>query len=310
MRIAIAGATGCVGSRLIPRLLDAGHTVTALVRDASAPRSESLVSAPGVRVVEGDLLTPAGVDECCCDADIGVYLVHSLGSGSNYADRDCQAATAFARAASTASINRVVYLGGLGDVDGDGDNHLHSRRAVESVLGADRYEYQLTTVRAGVVIGSNSLSFQLMRQCAARVPVAPVPPAINTPCQPIAVRDVVQYLTAIINTKTTAEVIEVGAPNARPYADLLRVVANALQTRFSVHIIPRMPLPAAALGLAAVTDVPYQTVSPLVESLSTPAVVSDPKPAIALGVDPIRFETAVDEVLRPTETSMMPNAKS
>ncbi len=256
MRIAIAGATGCVGSRLIPRLLDAGHTVTALVRDASAPRSESLVSAPGVRVVEGDLLTPAGVDECCCDADIGVYLVHSLGSGSNYADRDCQAATAFARAASTASINRVVYLGGLGDVDGDGDDHLHSRRAVESVLGADRYDYQLTTVRAGVVIGSNSLSFQLMRQCAARVPVAPVPPAINTPCQPIAVR------------------------------------------------------PAAALGLAAVTDVPYQTVSPLVESLSTPAVVSDPKPAIALGVDPIRFETAVDEVLRPTETSMMPNAKS
>ena len=309
MRIAVAGATGCVGSRLVPRLLDAGHTVTALVRDASAPRSASLVSAPDVRVVEGDLLTPAGVDECCRDADIGVYLVHSLGSGPDYADRDRRAATAFARAASTADITRIVYLGGLGDVDGNGDDHLHSRRAVEAVLGADRYEHQLTTIRAGVVIGSNSLSFQLMRQCAARVPVAPVPPAINTPCQPIAVRDVVQYLTAVIDTETTAEVIEVGAPHARPYAELLRVVADALQTRFTVHIVPRMPLPAAALGLAAVTDVPYKTVSPLVESLSTPAVVSDPKPATALGVNPVRFETAVHEVLRPTETPMAPKAE-
>lgn len=309
MRIAVAGATGCVGSRLVPRLLSAGHTITALVRDASAPRSGSLVSDPDVQVIEGDLLTPAGVDECCHNADTAVYLVHSLGSGPNYVDRDRRAATAFARAASAADIDRVVYLGGLGDVDGNGDDHLHSRRAVESVLGADRYDYRLTTVRAGVVIGANSLSFQLMRQCAARVPIAPVPPAINTPCQPIAIADVVQYLTTIINNGTTAEVIEVGAPHARPYADLLRVVADALETRFTVHVVPGMPLPAAALGLAAVTDVSYQTISPLVESLSTPAVISDPKPATTLDIEPVSFETAVDEVLRPTETPMTSKAK-
>jgi uncharacterized protein YbjT (DUF2867 family) len=310
MRVAVAGATGCIGSRLVPRLLAAGHVVTALVRDPSAPRAASLVSAPDVRVVEGDLLGPEGVAGCCRGADVGVYLVHSLGTGPGYADRDRRAAAAFARAASASTVDRLVYLGGLGDVDGDSDDvgHLHSRRAVESVLGDDRHDHRLTTVRAGVVVGPDSLSFRLMRQCAARLPVAPVPPAIETPCQPVAVDDVVRCLAAVVDDGA-ADVVEVGAPRARPYADLLAAVADALGTRFAVRVVPGMPLSAAALGLAAATDVPYRTVAPLVESLSTPAVVSDPRPAAALGVDPTGFETAVDEALAPTGSRVAPRAE-
>ncbi len=309
MRVAVAGATGCIGSRLVPRLLDAGHTVTALVRDPSAPRAASLVSAPDVRVVEGDLLTPDGVAGCCRGASVGVYLVHSLGTGPGYADRDCRAAAAFARAASAAGVDRLVYLGGLGEVDGDGSRddpgHLRSRRAVESVLGADRFDHRLTTVRAGVVVCPDSLSFRLMRQCAARLPVALVPPAIETPCQPVAAADVVRCLAAAVGDGT-ADVVEVGAPRARPYADLLSTVADALGTRFAARVVPGMPLSVAALGLATVTDVPYRTVAPLVESLSTPAVVSDPGPAAALGVDPTSFETAVDDALARTGSRVSP----
>jgi Nucleoside-diphosphate-sugar epimerases len=308
MRVAVAGATGCIGSRLVPRLLAAGHAVTALVRDPSAPRAASLVSAPDVRVVEGDLLAPEGVAGCCRGADVGVYLVHSLGTGPGYEDRDRRAAAAFARAASAAGVDRLVYLGGLGDVDGDDAGHLHSRRAVESVLGADRHDHRLTTVRAGVVVGPDSLSFRLMRQCAARLPVALVPPAIETPCQPVAAADVVRCLAAVVDDGA-ADVVEIGAPRARPYADLLSAVADALGTRFAARVVPGMPLSVAALGLAAVTDVPYRTVAPLVESLSTPAVVSDPRPAAALGVDPTSFETAVDEALTPTGSRVSPRAE-
>lgn len=309
MRVAVAGATGCVGRRLVPRLLAAGHVVTALVRDPSAPRAASLVSTPDVRVVEGDLLAPTGAAGCCRDADVGVYLVHSLGSGPEYAARDRRAAATFARAASAAGVDRLVYLGGLGDVDGDGEGHLHSRRAVESVLGADRYDHRLTAVRAGVVVGRDSLSFRLMRQCAARLPVAPLPPAIETPCQPVAVADVVRCLAAVVDDESAAEVVEVGAPRARPYADLLAAVADALGTRFAARVVPGMPLAAAAVGLAAVTDVPYRTVAPLVGSLSTPAVVSDPRPASALGVEPRTFETAVDEALGPTADPATPETE-
>ena len=217
MRVCVTGATGFVGSRLVPALLAADHEVAVVTRDPSRYDPP----ADDVRVVQGNLLEPGSFDDALADADAAYYLVHSMGGDGDFQERDRLAARNFRRAADEAGVDRVIYLGGLGSEEETLSEHLRSRREVEHILG--KGEYDLTVLRAGVVVGAESASFEIVIQLAHRLPVMVTPRWVRTPAQPIAISDVVAYLVGVLDVPETAgETYEIGGPQVLTYREMMR----------------------------------------------------------------------------------------
>jgi len=290
MHVLVTGATGFVGGRLVALLVDAGHEVTTLVRDAGRYDPPA-----GVRVVEGDLLDPPSYADAL-DVDVAYYLVHSMAARDDFAARDRRAAAGFARAASEAGVERVIYLGGLGEDRDRLSTHLRSRREVERVLATGTYT--LTTLRAAIIVGAGSTGFETIRQLATRLPVMVTPRWVRTPCQPIAVDDALAYLVGVLGVPETAgETYEIGGPEVLTYAEMLRRTGRHLGREPIVLTVPVLTPWLSAYWVGLMTDVPLRVARPLIAGLRNPVVVTDDRLRDLVPVEPTPFDEAVRRAL-------------
>jgi dTDP-glucose 4,6-dehydratase len=268
MRVLVAGATGFVGERLVRALLDRGDEVVAFSRSASETEFPQ-----GVEPFEGDLGDPASLAGLCADVDVAYYLIHSL-TRANFAERDRRYAERFRDIATGAGVDRVVYLSGISGDEDDLSPHLASRREVETVLAEGAFD--LTVLRAAIIVGPRSASFRIVDDLTDRLPVMVVPEWVRTPCQPIDVKDVVAYLVGLLDEPATrGGTYDVGAPEAWSYESLLRLTADLKGNRLVMVPVPVMTPELSSHWLRLTTDVQYDIARPLVESMRH-AVTVDP----------------------------------
>ncbi|RPJ40361.1 MAG: DUF2867 domain-containing protein, partial [Candidatus Latescibacterota bacterium] len=272
----VAGATGYIGGRLVPRLLDAGYAVRCLARSRLKLESRPWTARPGVTIVEGDAASDAALLAGMRGAAYAYYLVHSMmAAGRSYAERDLELAGRFARAAARAGVRRIVYLGGLGET-GDGlSEHLASRRDVEAALRSTGVP--VTVLRAAMIIGSGSASFEILRYLVERLPVMVTPRWVRTEAQPIAIRNVLHYLVAALDVPETAgKTLDIGGPDVLPYDAILRVMAEELGLRRRVVIpVPVLTPRLSSLWIHLVTPVSHRMARPLAEGLRNRVVCRD-----------------------------------
>jgi len=266
--------------------------VSVLVRDQSG------YDAPeGVTVFEGDVLAPDGLAATMEDIDAVYYLVHAMGAGGGFEERDRRGARNFMRAADQAGVDRVVYLSGLGVDADDLSPHLRSRREVERVLAEGAYE--LTVLRAAIIIGDGSASFSIVHQLSSRLPVMITPRWVSTLVQPIAISDVIAYLAGVLDAPDTAgETYEIGGPEVLTYRELLTAVARILTGRDPVIVpVPVLTPRLSAYWVDLVTDVPSGVAYPLIDGMATDVVVTDDEIRTLVPVELTPLETAVRTAL-------------
>jgi uncharacterized protein YbjT (DUF2867 family) len=291
--VLVTGATGFIGRRLVPALLDAGHDVRAMTR---RPESyDGPGEAVGADVMDRDSLGPAldGVE-------VAVYLVHSL-DDPDFERKDAEAARNFSAAAAAAGVRQIVYMGGLGDDDQDLSAHLRSRREVERLLGADGVP--VTVLRAAIVVGHGGISWEITRQLVKNLPAMVVPRWVSTRTQPIALDDVVRYLAGVVDhPDAIGRTFDIGGPDRLTYREMLEV-ANDVQGGRALPIVtvPVLTPRLSSYWLALVTDVDATTGRNLIDSMSTEVVVTDTSIRDVVPGEPLGYRESVRRALAERE---------
>jgi len=282
--ILVTGATGYVGSQLVETLLARGHGVRTLSRRGAG--------AGDAR--KGDVLSGAGLPEALEGVKTAYYLVHSMGGGGDFAAKDRQAAANFAEAAAGAGVERVVYLGGLGAEDSE---HLRSRHEVAEMLRA-RLGERLVYVRAAMIIGPGSASYDILEHLVKRLPVMIVPKWLDTKTQPVALQDVLRALADVGERDDAPDELQLGGSEVLTYREMMRRAAPLMGKRPPVVIrVPVLTPRLSSYWVALVTPVSYGLIKPLVDGLGAEMIV-DREPPPGLNDSPLGFDDSVREALK------------
>ncbi len=287
--VLVTGATGFIGRRLVPALIEAGHDVRAMTR-----RPDDY-DGPGTPV-GADVSDPASLEPALEGVDVAIYLVHSL-DDPEFERKDAEAARNFSAAAAAAGVRQIVYMGGLGDDDDDLSAHLRSRREVEGLLGEDGVP--VTVLRAAIVVGHGGISWEITRQLVKNLPAMVVPKWVGTRTQPIALDDVVRYLAGVVDKEEAfGRVFEIGGTEQLTYLEMMKVAAELINGRK----IPVVPVPVltprlSSYWLALVTDVDATTGRNLIDSMSTEVVVRDTSIRDVVPGEPMSYSESVRRAL-------------
>ncbi|MEI7546511.1 MAG: SDR family oxidoreductase, partial [Actinomycetota bacterium] len=285
-------ATGYIGGRLVPRLLARGHQVRCVARDPSRLAGRAW---RGAELVRGDLGDPDDLPAALAGVEVAYYLVHSMAEGEAFRERDRIMAHTFGRAAAEAGVRRIVYLGGLGRPEEVRSRHLVSRQEVGHSLkesGVPVVEF-----RAAVIVGSGSASFEMIRHLVERLPLMITPRWIDTRCQPIAVRDVLDYLVRVLDHPDATGVYEIGGRDVLSYRQMMLKYAKI---RGLKRVIVALPVPRPQLSSRFVdlaTPIPYRIAHPLIESLRTEVIVRDHRALREFAVQPMSYDEAVHRAM-------------
>jgi uncharacterized protein YbjT (DUF2867 family) len=293
--ILLTGATGYIGGRLAPRLLQAGYRVRCFVRDAQRLQGRPWLDQ--VEVVAGDILRPETLLPAMAGVSTAYYLIHSMAGGQGFDERDVRAARAFGAAAAAAGVGRIIYLGGLGDPSSELSQHLRSRQDTGDALREGGVP--VTEFRAGVIVGSGSLSFELIRYLIERLPVMVCPRWVYTRVQPIGIRNVLAYLLEALETPASAgEIIEIGGADVVTYGDMMLGYAKARGLWRRLIPVPVLSPRLSSYWVHLVTPIPAAIARPLIDGLQNEVIVRDDKARrLFPTVKPFDYQTAVELAL-------------
>lgn len=293
MKVLLTGATGYIGKRLLPILVGQGHEVICLVRDASRMRIHPDLQAK-VSVHEGDLLKPNTLN-FSQEIDACYYLVHSMSNSKDYVSLEKQSANNFIEALKPTQCQQIIYLSGIVNSN-ELSEHLNSRLQVEKILSSS--SIPLTTLRAGIIIGSGSASFEIIRDLVEKLPIMVTPKWLNTKCQPIGIRDVLSFLIqSLHHTKVYKQSIDIGGPDVLSYKEMLLGYAKARGLNRRIFTLPVMTPRLSSYWLYFVTSTSYKLAVALVNSMKIEVVCESEEGMKNYDIQPLSYAEALKATL-------------
>lgn len=308
VRILVSGANGYIGLRLTQALLEGGHEVTAVIRDKRRfPLSNFGGNENRLHRVEADFLDAGSLRDLPAGMDAAYYLIHSMGSGGDFAEKEGRCAENFSHAAKANGWKRIVYLGGLAADEGPLSEHLFSRRRVEAILRESGVP--LTALRASIIVGSGSASFEIIRDLAEKLPVLITPRWVHTRCQPIAIRNVLGYLTGVLDHPETAgSSYDIGGPDVMSYLDLIKGYCEVRGLR-RIFLPTRLLSPRLSSGwLCLLTSTSFPLARSLVDSLTHETVCHDGKIREVIPLELLSYRDAVGRALARIAQNHVPSS--
>ncbi|WP_293742668.1 SDR family oxidoreductase [uncultured Pedobacter sp.] len=303
MNILLTGATGYIAQRLLPVLLEQGHTVFCLVRNAARFDQNKFSRHAKITVIEADLMKPESLRSLPTDIDAAYYLVHSMSGNKDFSDSEAKSARNFSKAISETSAKQIIFLSGIVNST-ELSKHLASRKKVEQLLGEGNVP--LTTLRAGIIVGSGSASFEIIRDLVEKLPVMVAPKWLHTKCQPIAIRNVIEFLFKVLLKEFTfGKHYDIYGPDILSYKEMLLQFAAVRKLQRRIFIVPVMTPRLSSYWLYFVTSTSYSLARNLVDSMHIDVVADPNHLADELDIKLIPYKQAIELAFQKIEQNMV-----